>query len=57
MNIGKDKITLTKYNNGVKVSLGTNGTTGEILSETVEIIRITTPEDDSTPLAPNSGQQ
>lgn len=63
MEIGTDKITLTKYNNGAKVSLGTNGTTGEILGSAVEIKRVTTPEtdddsseDSSAPLVPNSGR-
>lgn len=59
MEISDDKITLTKYNNGSTVSLGTNGTTGEILAPSVEIPRIAaptpTPEPDFVPSVPNAG--
>lgn len=67
MEIGEKAISLTKYNNGEKVSLGTDGTTGETLAETLKITRISAPEDpedsddsddsSSAPLVPNSGRQ
>lgn len=69
MEITGDKIILTKYNNGNKVSLGTDGTTGGILSDAVEIMRITAPDSDDSsddadtdseavvPSVPDSGRQ
>ena len=55
MSIDDDKVSLTKYNNGAEVSLGTNISSKENMANTFTLTRVATNEDDSAPKAPDTG--